>query len=467
MLEFSVKVCHKGNSSSWSGNISIPPGFTGLQLKDQIQNASGLPIISQKVLYSGKFLKDCPTLVDQRVKSGKLMIIISEEHSNVRPLESEQNLIDVEHLTQAACELSSRPANERTKNSHSTNPRFELVNQGGSKIQLSERDEKSLKIGMALYEKGKACLKLSDYKSALALFYEADKSFSECSSEILKYIDNHGLLYLDIVWCYFKMKDSSFLKEAEWRLAKATECLERCHGKNFERLFAVKGTIGPDMVHWCRLHLLRGIVAFHREKFELANSFFDNAEALLGQMHLRSEDLARLCSMGFTERESRLALRASAQNIENAVSRIVNARAQREQRNAARKELESMGFSSTAVVDALMETQWNMKSALELLLSRETLSVRTILSSENQETNHRIESSLKDMEAFATNNTTTRDSSEIGEDSKNPLQMEAEKELMELIDQDEEAYLDISLEEEELVVNEYKAMLVTRLSTEK
>jgi len=81
-----------------------------------------------------------------------------------------------------------------------------------------------------------------------------------------------------------------------------------------------------------------------------------------------------------------------------------------------------MGFSSTAVVDALMETQWNMKSALELLLSRETLSVRTILSSENQETNHRIESSLKDMEAFATNNTTTRDSSEIGEDSKNPLQ---------------------------------------------
>jgi len=45
--------------------------------------------------------------------------------------------------------------------------------------------------------------------------------------------------------------------------------------------------------------------------------------------------------------------------------------------------------------------------------------------------------------------------------------MEAEKQLMELIDQDEEAYLDISLEEEELVVNEYKAMLVTRLSTEK
>ena len=84
------------------------------------------------------------------------------------------------------------------------------------------------------------------------------------STDILSHIDNYGLLSLDLAWCYFKMRDISFLKEAHWRLTKvilsdaissthiivhmmvdndvlqALECLERSHGKNFERLAIVK-----------------------------------------------------------------------------------------------------------------------------------------------------------------------------------------------------------------------------------
>jgi hypothetical protein len=56
---------------------------------------------------------------------------------------------------------------------------LELENQFGQKIRLSPEDEKALKIGMTLHEKGKALLQKSDYKSALELFKGSDASFSQ------------------------------------------------------------------------------------------------------------------------------------------------------------------------------------------------------------------------------------------------------------------------------------------------
>jgi len=49
-------------------------------------------------------------------------------------------------------------------------------------------------------------------------------------------IDNFPILQLDIVWCYFMLRDISCLSVAGIRLAKARKGFERSHGKDSSRL---------------------------------------------------------------------------------------------------------------------------------------------------------------------------------------------------------------------------------------
>lgn len=49
-------------------------------------------------------------------------------------------------------------------------------------------------------------------------------------------VDNVPILQIDMVWCYFMLRDISWLSVAGVRLAKAREGLERSHGKEASRL---------------------------------------------------------------------------------------------------------------------------------------------------------------------------------------------------------------------------------------
>lgn len=62
----------------------------------------------------------------------------------------------------------------------------------------------------------------------------------------------------------------NYLKDADWRLTKAQTFLERSYGRDQGRLMAIKGGICPEMVVFCRMLILRGILAFHQGQLAAA-----------------------------------------------------------------------------------------------------------------------------------------------------------------------------------------------------
>lgn len=60
-------------------------------------------------------------------------------------------------------------------------------------------------------------------------------------------VDNIPLLQIDIVWCYFMLRDISCLAMAGIRLKEARKGLERCYGSNMERARVLQGGFCPEL----------------------------------------------------------------------------------------------------------------------------------------------------------------------------------------------------------------------------
>jgi hypothetical protein len=77
------------------------------------------------------------------------------------------------------------------------NRALQVADQSGKFLDLPEAAERS-------------ALKRRDYPAALVLLLEADIEFSACSSDLLRMVDNYGILSLDIAWCRWR-------RWARWR----------------------------------------------------------------------------------------------------------------------------------------------------------------------------------------------------------------------------------------------------------
>ena len=53
-------------------------------------------------------------------------------------------------------------------------------------------------------------------------------------------VDNLPILEIDIVWCYFMLRDISLLSMAGIRLAKARKGFEHSHGKDSSRMLLLQ-----------------------------------------------------------------------------------------------------------------------------------------------------------------------------------------------------------------------------------
>lgn len=60
-------------------------------------------------------------------------------------------------------------------------------------------------------------------------------------------IDNVSILQIDMVWCYFMLRDISWLSLAGVRLAKARAGIERSHGKESSRVRMLQGGRCPEL----------------------------------------------------------------------------------------------------------------------------------------------------------------------------------------------------------------------------
>jgi hypothetical protein len=342
----------------------------------------------------------------------------------------------------------------------------------------------------------------------------------------------------------------SFLNDAAWRLKKAEECLKMSHGENLERIMQLKGSVGPELILWCRLYLLQGIMQYHAGNSQFCKDNLMKASNIIQRLNIDETSMASLIGMGFTQREARYALRSHPQNVEAAAALILQKKEEKRLRREEdeRKEeerqqqiefgktskghwvdfnllqilnqqlgfekrlviealkqtdnqqdealtlltqnsnllemavstasvpslppdsrekvqqIEQMGFSTNLAIGTLKQTKFNVERALELLLAGngieasnqeiETFITRVIPHGEISST---LEVPSSDFEGHSDDKGETQDQRMEKEERR--LKRKAERELTEVVPQDEDAYLDGTLEEEKSILDQYLQLL--------
>ena len=141
---------------------------------------------------------------------------------------------------------------------------------------------------------------------------------------MLERIDNYALLNLDIVWCYLCMESLNDLRNADKRLSTCEHCLDKCYGAKLERLTKLKSeAANKHTAVYVRLNVLKAVLAYHKGNRGESRMLLDAADDELKKVTIDEGKLAQVMSMGFDIVESRLALRASFNNVDAAIEQII------------------------------------------------------------------------------------------------------------------------------------------------
>ncbi|XP_052813375.1 NEDD8 ultimate buster 1-like [Mya arenaria] len=360
----------------------------GKQLRDQVSDLIHHPGDQMKLICSGLVLKDDLTLQQQNVRNGSLILVLCLAVSELEAQQDEKLRHELQDFRHAAELLSARAEQEYDEMD------IQIADQTGKPIQLPAGEKKALTLAIALHEKGRQALKKKNVTLALPLLLEADKEFKQCRADILNSVDNYAILCLDIVWCYLCLKHMEDLPDADARLRNSENFFQKSYGSSMERLMAVKGSTGEELALFMKLHLLQGIVAYHQDRMSEAAQLLGRAESELQRLTIDEDKLNAVMTMGFSEGEARLGLRACDGNIQNAVAHIMKRREEKEEnekkREGERKKnrlqkhlgktadgkgvkvesyemLIGMGYPKGAAAEALRQANNDLNLSLEVL----------------------------------------------------------------------------------------------------
>ncbi|XP_060778402.1 NEDD8 ultimate buster 1 [Neoarius graeffei] len=334
-----------------------------------------------KLILNGKTLSPDKRLDEQNVKNNSKIMVLraSEPEGKKAMMEAEDKKRSHDESLQRTQKgfqiLSERDGSEDP----ATTPFLEIADQKGNPIHIPVREKKALVLAMGFHEKGRALMKKKEYDEALCHLLLADEQFSKCGSVLLKTVDNFAVLQLDIVWCYRALEALSCLNDCKQRLQKAENCFLKCYGENQQRLEKIKGNTGGEEVLFLRLYILQSLLAYLEGNGNQAVKKLKQAEELYSQLCLDPEKMTELLSMGFTEQDARLGLRACRGNLEAAVTHITYRTEERnkikqKERNSRRKRLEDintlveLGYSKKAAAQALHKTKGDVDEAYRILL---------------------------------------------------------------------------------------------------
>nr|XP_022320914.1 NEDD8 ultimate buster 1-like [Crassostrea virginica]XP_022320915.1 NEDD8 ultimate buster 1-like [Crassostrea virginica] len=373
---------------SFSETIEIILTKTGHDLRQIIAEKLGLPAQRLKIICRGHVINLTTSLQDQNVKHGSQMMCLCLSVSEAEAAQKEEEVMQMMNTRQAAELLSRRVEKDDFEVD------IQIADQSGRPLKLPAEEKKALTLAMTLHEKGRAAIKRKEITKALLLLLEADKEFRKCRANILSAVDNHAVLGLDIVWCYLCLQNVEELPDADQRLRSSEECFIRSYGANLERVAAVKGESGTQLALYMKLHLLQGIVAFHQHRIPEAQTHLMQAQEELKKLLIDENKLSQVMVMGFGEREGRLGLRATNGDVTKAIQHIIERRKEKEeiekkvkeerrqkkiQRNLGKtasgervnvslyENLVHMGYSQGASAAALRQTNNDLNQALEVL----------------------------------------------------------------------------------------------------
>lgn len=354
------------------------------EVVDRIREDYDLKYI--KLILNGKTLCADQRLDQQGVKNHSKMMVLKLSDAELKKQlneeeEKRKNQNESIQRTQKGFQiLSERDGSEDPD----TTPFLEIADQKGNPLNIPHEEKKALILAMGFHEKGRSLMKRKQYDNALCHLLQADQQFSKCGSALLGSVDNFGVLQLDIVWCYRSLEALSCLDDGRSRLQRAESCFLQCYGQQQQRLLMIKGNTGREEVLFLRLYLLQSLLSYLDGNDAQAQHQLSKVESLYGRLSLDSDKMTHLMSLGFTEREARLGLRACQGDLQGAANHISNQRQDREelkqrerQKRRSRMEaistLAEMGYSRRDAARALHHANGNVDTAFEILLdSRQT-----------------------------------------------------------------------------------------------
>ncbi|KAK2870501.1 hypothetical protein Q8A67_024893 [Cirrhinus molitorella] len=353
--------------------------ITAQELKKRISEEYGYTHFN--LIMPGKILSPGRRLDEQNVKNNsKIMVhVVSSEQEKKEMLKEEEKKRQQDEgwqRTQKGFQiLSERDGSEDP----ATTPFLEIADQKGNPLQIPDSERKALILAMGFHERGRALMKKRNHSAALSHLVEADEQFNKCNSALLNTVDNYAVLQLDVVWCYQALQQLECLNDARQRLERAEECFKRCYGEQQSRLRQIKGHTGGEDVLFLRLYLLQSLLAYHDGKKNQAFNKLRNVEELYGQLCLDPEKMGLLMTLGFSEQEARLGLRACRGDVEAAERLISQRKKEREElkeqeREKRRRRLQDintlveLGFSKRDAAKALHQTRGDVNKAYGVLL---------------------------------------------------------------------------------------------------
>ncbi|XP_053491137.1 NEDD8 ultimate buster 1-like isoform X2 [Ictalurus furcatus] len=352
------KEIRKGNKKKHSLETKLD--ITTQDLMNKITEEFGLKYM--KLIFDKKTLSPDKRLDEQNVKNNsKVMVLkVTEPEGKKAMVDEEEKERLIEQSMQRTRKgfqiLSERDGSEDPE----TTPFLEIADHKGNPIQIPAREKKALILAMGFHEKGRALMKKKEYDEARGYLVQADKQFSKCGSVLLNTVDNYAVLQLDIVWCYRALEDLSRLKDGKERLQQAENCFLKCYGDDQQRLQNIKGNTGGEEVLFLRLYLLQSLLAYLERNKNQAAKKLKQGEELYSQLCLDPEKMTQLLSIGFTEQDARLGLRACRGNVEAAVMHITR-------RMEERDEIKKKDRQRLEDINTLVELGYNKKSAAQAL----------------------------------------------------------------------------------------------------
>ncbi|XP_044032120.1 NEDD8 ultimate buster 1 isoform X2 [Siniperca chuatsi] len=452
------------------------------EVVDRIGEEYGLKYI--KLILNGKTLCADQRLDEQGVKNHSKMMVLKVSDAELKQQLSEEeekkkNQNESIQRTQKGFQiLSERDGSEDPD----TTPFLEIADQRGNPLKIPHTEKKALILAMGFHEKGRSLMKKKQFDNALCHLLQADQQFSKCGSALLGSVDNYAVLQLDIVWCYRALEALSCLDDGKSRLQRAEDCFLQCYGEQQQRLLMIKGNTGREEVLFLRLYLLQSLLSYLEGNDAQARHQLSKVESLYSRLCLDSEKMAQLMTLGFTEREARLGLRACQGDLQEAAVHISNQRQEREelqqrerQKRSRRMEvistLTELGFSRRDAATALHHADGDVDKAYALLylgferevseaalrLTGGDVQSATQLLLDNQGV---LSPELLSMSPPSTSSSSSSPSSEEpSTSSSSAADNELVNEVLEDISRHEEDYLDLTLDEESELIATMKTYL--------
>ncbi|KAK1292470.1 hypothetical protein QJS10_CPB17g02164 [Acorus calamus] len=410
-------------AGAWSGILDVDLNrWTTTTLREEVAKRANCGPECIKLICSGKIIKDgedgnTKTLFDWGLKGTSKVLATRVSPEQGKALRDE-SLAEAERakrlarIRAAATSLSKRHA-DGTLPIEDFN--IEMEDQSGNKVELgSEANQQGVMMGLMLHANGKRLIKKQKYKDALDVLEMGEEAFSLCDPKVIEMVDNVPILQIDIVWCYFMLRDISWLSMAGVRLAKAREGFERSHGKDATRVRLLQAGRSPELPindfdsqthvgnmlnRYLRLDLLEGVVAYHSGLYDQSRKALTSAKVKYQQLQVSDESLSLLMSMGYKERAARKALRITNQDVESAVNFLIEEKEKKILRNQddirrrneimeqrtygmtplkkpvnleKLNELVSIGFEKTLAAEALRRNENDFQIALDSLTNPET-----------------------------------------------------------------------------------------------